>query len=111
MQNGCQFHIKFHEESKNDLRSYPMIAHATPECMFKKNIIKSNKAKGKLNLTKLICFIKTFTFKFCNNQIFRWPTKAAYSLSNFDFKQAVLIANLHVVFAKISFSCLRFCLT
>ena len=47
MQNGCQFHIKFHEESKNELyfnlRSYPMKAEVKAECNFEQSFIKSNK--------------------------------------------------------------------
>ena len=46
MQNGCQFHIKFHEESKNELyfnlRSYPMKAEVKPVCNFEPSFIKSN---------------------------------------------------------------------
>ena len=47
MQNGCQFHIKFHGESKNalyfNLRSYPMKAEAETEWNFEQSLIKSNK--------------------------------------------------------------------
>ena len=47
MQNGCQFHINFHEESKNEfyfnLRSYPMKAEVKAEWNFKQSVIKSNK--------------------------------------------------------------------
>ena len=45
MQNVCQLHIKFHEESKNELyfnlRSYPMKDEA--ECNFEESFVKSNK--------------------------------------------------------------------
>ena len=47
MQNGCQFHIKFHEESKNELyfniRSYPMKAEDKAEWNFEQSYLKSNK--------------------------------------------------------------------
>ena len=47
MQNGCQFHIKFHEESKNELyfnlRSYPMKAEVKAELNFEQSFIKSIK--------------------------------------------------------------------
>ena len=47
MQNGCQFHIKFHEESKNELnfdhRSYPMKAKVKAEWNFEQSFIKNNK--------------------------------------------------------------------
>ena len=47
MQNGCQFHIKFHEESKNEiyfnLRSYPMKSEVKAEWNFEQSFIKSNK--------------------------------------------------------------------
>ena len=47
MQNGCQFHIKFHVESKNELyfnlRSYPMKAEVKAEGNFEPSFIKSNK--------------------------------------------------------------------
>ena len=47
MQNGCQFHIKFHEESKNELyfnlRSYPMKGEVKVERNFEQSFIKSNK--------------------------------------------------------------------
>ena len=47
MQNGCQFHIKFHEESKNglyfNLRSYPVKAEVKAESNFEPSFIKSNK--------------------------------------------------------------------
>ena len=47
MQNGCQFHIKFHEESKNELyfklRSYPMKAEVKAEWNFEQSFIKINK--------------------------------------------------------------------
>ena len=47
MQNRCQFHIKFHEESKNELyfnlRSYPMKAEVKAERNFETSFIKSNK--------------------------------------------------------------------
>ena len=46
MQNGCQFHIKFHEESKNELYfnllSYPK-AEVKAEWNFEQSLIKSNK--------------------------------------------------------------------
>ena len=44
MQNGCQFYIKFHEESKNklyfNLRSYPMKAEVKAEENFEQSFIK-----------------------------------------------------------------------
>ena len=47
MQNECQVHIKFHEESKNELyfnlRSYPMKAEVKAEWNFEQSCIKSNK--------------------------------------------------------------------
>ena len=47
MQNGCQFHIKFHEESKNEpyfhLRSYPMKAEVKAEWNVEQSFIESNK--------------------------------------------------------------------
>ena len=47
MQNGCQFHIKFHEESKNELyfnlRGYPMKAELKAEWNYEPSFIKSNK--------------------------------------------------------------------
>ena len=47
MQNGCQCHIKFHEESKNELyfnlRSYPMKAEVKADWNFEPSFIKSNK--------------------------------------------------------------------
>ena len=47
MRNGCQFHIKFHEESKNELnfnlRSCPMKAEVKSEWNFEQSFIKSNK--------------------------------------------------------------------
>ena len=47
MRNGCQFHIKFHEESKNkvyfNLRSYAMKAEVKDEWNFEQSLIKSNK--------------------------------------------------------------------
>ena len=47
MQNGCQIHIKFHEESKNEhyfnLRSYAMKAEVKAECNFEQSFNKSNK--------------------------------------------------------------------
>ena len=47
MQNGCQFHIKFYEESKNELyfniRSYPMKAEVRAEWNFEQTFINSNK--------------------------------------------------------------------
>ena len=52
MQNGCQFHIKFHEESKNELyfnpRSYPMKAEVKAEWNFEQSFIKSNKSNDAL---------------------------------------------------------------
>ena len=49
-ENGCQCHIKFHEESKNELyfnlRSYPMKAEVKAEYFihsFEQSFIKSNK--------------------------------------------------------------------
>ena len=45
--NGCQFHTKFHEESKNELyfilRSYPMKVEVKTEWNFEQSFIKSNK--------------------------------------------------------------------
>ena len=50
MQNGCQVHIKFHEEAKNwlyfNLRSYPMKAEAEAEWNFEPGFIKSNKREN-----------------------------------------------------------------
>ena len=51
MQNGCQLHIKFHEESKNylyfiNLRSYPMKAEVKAEWNFEPSFIKSNKIRN-----------------------------------------------------------------
>ena len=50
MQNGCQFHIKFHEKSKNELyfnlRSYPMKAEVKAEWNFEQSFIKRNKKNG-----------------------------------------------------------------
>ena len=47
MQSECQFHIKFHEESQNELyfilRSYLMKAEVKAECNFEPSFIKSNK--------------------------------------------------------------------
>ena len=47
MQNVCQLHIKFHEESKNELyfnlRSYPMQAAIKPESSFEPSFIQRNK--------------------------------------------------------------------
>ena len=47
MQNGYQFRIKFHEETKNELyfnlRSYPMKAEVKTEWNFEQSFIKSNK--------------------------------------------------------------------
>ena len=47
MQNGCQFHIKFHKESKNELyfklRSYPMKAEVKAEWNVEQSFIESNK--------------------------------------------------------------------
>ena len=46
MQNECQFHIKFHEESKNELfliSSYPMKAEVKAEWNFEPSFIKTNK--------------------------------------------------------------------
>ena len=47
MQNGCEFHIKFNEESKNELcfnlRSYPMKAEVKTEWNFEPSFIKSDK--------------------------------------------------------------------
>ena len=44
MQNGCQFHIKFHEESIYfNLPSYPMKAKVKAEWNFEPSFIKSNK--------------------------------------------------------------------
>ena len=43
MQNGCQFHIKFNEESKNVLRSYAMKVEVKGEWNFEPSFIKSNK--------------------------------------------------------------------
>ena len=47
MQNGCQFHIKFREESKNELyfnlRSYPMKAEVKAKRNFEPGFFKSNK--------------------------------------------------------------------
>ena len=43
MQNGCQFHIKFHEESKNELYfnllSYPMKAEVKVEWNFEPSFL------------------------------------------------------------------------
>ena len=51
MQNGCQFHRKFHEESKNELyfnlRSYPMKAEVKAKLNFKQSFIKSNKIENR----------------------------------------------------------------
>ena len=45
MQNGCQFYIKFHEESNNKLnfylRSYPMKAEVKADWNFEQSFIKS----------------------------------------------------------------------
>ena len=47
MQNGCQFHIKFHGESKNELyfnlQSYAMKADVKAEWNFEQSFIESNK--------------------------------------------------------------------
>ena len=47
MQNGCQFHIKVHEESKNwlyfNLRGCPMKAEVKAEWNFEQSFIKSIK--------------------------------------------------------------------
>ena len=47
MQNGCQFRIKFHEESKNELyfnlRNYPIKAEVKAGLNFEPRFIKSNK--------------------------------------------------------------------
>ena len=47
MQNGCQFHIKFHEESKKffyfNLWRYPMKAEVKTEWNFEESFRKSNK--------------------------------------------------------------------
>ena len=44
MQNGCQLHMKFHEESKNELffnlRSYPMKAEVKAEWNFGSILLK-----------------------------------------------------------------------
>ena len=47
MQNGCQFHIKFHEESKMNLRNYPMKAEVKAEWNFEQSFIKSNRIGNK----------------------------------------------------------------
>ena len=60
MQNGCQFHIKFHEESKNEvyfnLRSYPMKAKVKAEYTSEQSFIKSNKIGNRYstNCTSLL---------------------------------------------------------
>ena len=50
MQYGYQFHIKFHEESENELyfnlRSYPMKAEVKAESNFEQSFIKSNKIEN-----------------------------------------------------------------
>ena len=47
MQNGCQFYIKFHEESQNEFyfnfRSYPMKAEVKAEWNFEQSFINSYK--------------------------------------------------------------------
>ena len=47
MQNGCQFHIKFHKESQNEvyfnLRSDPMEAEVKAVWNFEQSFIKRNK--------------------------------------------------------------------
>ena len=51
MQNGWQFHIKFHVKSKNELyfnlRSYPMKGKVKAEWNFEQSFIKSNKIGNK----------------------------------------------------------------
>ena len=47
MQNGCQIHIKCHEESKNELyfkrQSYPMKVEVKADWNFEQGFIKSKK--------------------------------------------------------------------
>ena len=51
MRKGCQFDIKFIEESKNEfyfnLRSYPINAEVKAEWNFEQSFIKSNKIETK----------------------------------------------------------------
>ena len=65
MQNGCQFHIKYHEESKNELyfnlRSYPMKAEVKTERNFGQRFLKGNEIGNRYSstdYTSLLVFIK-----------------------------------------------------
>ena len=59
MQNGCQFHIKFHEESKNELyfnrRSYAMKAEVKAEFNFEPSFITG--ITGLTDYTSLLVFM------------------------------------------------------